>query len=247
MQKRTLFLVGLFLLPAVLLARQTNQPTLINRYERGYSLHNLEDNAAYLVDSAGQGGRVAVKICSRERLPIALSIAAADPFLISTILEVDYDFTPERILYLRSEDCLGPDPIVAATEFWAVPNGAALPTSVESIRSNQIQSEAVGTEASSTKGTHNYKAAARELTMKLRARPRAVGVVLGYYYQKPSSAMQRRLHEVRTLLEESGLPQDRYCVRLMRWTGERPVDPPEPEPAYPSLLVIEIMRDSARR
>jgi len=64
-------------------------------------------------------------------MPLALSIAAMNPFIVARALNQGYNFSLERILFLRSEDCLGSDPAVAATELWAVPKGAALPPFVE--------------------------------------------------------------------------------------------------------------------
>ncbi len=249
MHEKVLLLLCLFFLSAADVCGQSIQPSLIHRYEKGYSLHSLEDNAAYLADSAGSDGAVVVRVCSKERMPLALSLAAADPLIVATILKVDYDFTPERVLFLRSEDCLGSDLAVAATELWAVPEGAVLPTSVESVRSDQVRLESIGTKDELGKGARDYQAATRKLIAELHEKPDAAGVVLGYYYKKPSPVMERRLREVRKLLEQSGLPQDRYCVRLAAWTGERSVDPPDPEPKYPSLFVVEVARakDSTRK
>jgi hypothetical protein len=190
---------------------------------------------------------VAVRVCSKESMPVALSTAAMNPFSIAKWLNDVYNHPPERILFLRSEDCLGSNPKVAATELWTVPKGAALPASVESLKASQVRLEAVGKKDLSAEGARGYKTAVQELTAKLKAKPGATGVVLGYYYKQPSSVMKRRLRAVRELLGQSGLPQDRYCVRLAAWTGERSVDPPDPEPKYPSLFVVEIARDSARR
>jgi hypothetical protein len=80
----TCLICTLILVPAM--PAQTNiRPILVHRYERGYSLHGLEDAAAYLVDQAGQAGSLGIRICSRESFPIALFTAAADPFLLTPI------------------------------------------------------------------------------------------------------------------------------------------------------------------
>jgi len=84
-------------------------------------------------------------------------------------------------------------------------------------------------------------------TTKLRAAPEAVGVVVGYYYKNPSLVMKRRLREVRKMLDESGLRQNRYFVRFVPWPGERSDDRPEAEPRYPSVFVVKVERDTARR
>jgi hypothetical protein len=188
---------------------------------------------------------LAMRVCTKEPMVLALSIAAMNPFKVAKWMHDVYNYPSERVVFLRSEDCLGSNPRVAATELWAVPTGAALPASVESIKSSQAHLETVGTKDLSPEGTHSYRAAAQELTAKLNAKPGAVGVVLGYYYKRPSPIMERRLREVCRLLEQNGLPQDRYFVRLAEWTGEYGHD--DPEPQYPSLLIVEVARDSARR
>jgi hypothetical protein len=247
MNKKALIFLGLFFFSATDMRGQSVRPILIHRYEKGYGSHSLEDNVAYLVDSAGAGGRVAVRVCSQKRLPIALSIAAANPFVISTILKVDYSYLPERILYLRSDSCLGSDPMAAATELWAVPSGAVLPASVESVGANQARLESVGKKDLSAEGVRNYRTAVQELTAKLNAKPDATAVVLGYYYNKPHPMMAQRLREVQKLLKQNGLSQGRYFVRLAAWNGERSVDPLEPEPKYPSLFVVEVEEGCTRK
>lgn len=214
---------------------------LIHRYERGCGYSCLQELAIELggVHAKKPDDTVAVRFCSKERLAVALTTAAAPPEYLISILTGSYGYTRERIQFLRSEDCLGADPAVTATEFWAIPAGAASPPSVESVKSGQVRSEAIGTEATSVRGARSYRAAAQDLVNKLRTRPQAVGIVLGYYYRKPSAVMRHRLREVRTLLEQSGLPRHRYHVRLMPWTGEHSVDPPEAEPKYPNLFIVE--------
>jgi len=169
---------------------------------------------------------------------VVLSTSAAAYGYVISILQGSYGYTPERVLFLRSEDCLGSNRAIAATEFWIIPKGAALPSSVESIKSSQVQIDSLGTQRL-TENARAYKAALQKLPTKLRAKPEAVGVVIGYYYNQPSLAMKRRLAEARKMLEQSGLPRDRYFVRLAAWTGEQAVDPPDPEPKYPSVFVID--------
>lgn len=252
MRQALALMIGLLLSSGASLPRQGRvrpEATLVHRYEEGCGYSCAQELAIDLGGVYGKNpdDKVAVRLCSREPLPVALSTSAAAYGYVISILEGSYGYTPERILFSRSEDCLGSDRAVTATEFWVIPSGAAPPASVESIRSNQVRLESVGAEAIIVEGIRNYRAATQELITKLREKPQAVGVVLGYYYQRPNPVMRRRLNEVRRLLEQSGLPQDRYFVRLARWTGERSVDPPDPEPRYPSVFVVEVARDSARR
>lgn len=132
-------------------------------------------------------GLPAVRICSREPMPLALSTAAMNPFTIARALNQGYNFPHEHILFLRSEDCLGTHAAVAATELWAVPNGAALPTFVESIKSSQARLETVGTKTLLAKGTRNYRSAIKELTAKVRAAPEATGMIVALLLQPTKS------------------------------------------------------------
>lgn len=219
---------------------------LVHRYERRCGYSCLQELAIAL----GGGGAkkssstVAIRFCSKESLPLALSTAAASPAYLISILTDSYGYTPERILFLRSEGCLGPASAVTATEFWEIPQGAALPTSVETVRSSQVRVDSLGMEGL-IGNARNYKAALQKLPDRLRANPDAVGIVLGYYYKQPSRVMKRRLREVQRTLEKNGLSEDRYSVRLARWTGEYGDD--DPEPKYPRLFVVEVARGTARR
>jgi hypothetical protein len=245
MQKVPAFFIVLFLSTNVWFAPQERaQPAakLVHRYEQACGYSCLQELAISLggVQATKPDDTIAVRFCSKESLPIALTTAAAAPEYLISILTGSYGYTPERILFLRSVDCPGTDSKVTATEFWVIPKGASLPPSVESIKSNQAQVETISMEAQPVEDARNFKAALNEFTEKLRARPRAFGVVLGYYYRRPTTAIKQRLATVRISLKQSGLSQDRYHARLMPWTGERSLDPPQPEPAYPSFIVVDV-------
>jgi hypothetical protein len=251
MQRVFALLVGLLLpanAPALKQADVRPAAKLIHRSERSCGYSCAQEVAIDLggIHANQPDDRVAVRFCSKQSLPLALSTAAAAYGYVTSELSDIYNYTPQRILILRSEDCLGPNPAVTATEFWVIPQGAAPPASVESVSSKQVHSEAIGRKNLSVEGSRDYRTAVRELIAKLRARPEAVGVVLGNYYNRPSPAMRRRLREVRGLLRQSRLPQDRYFVRLAPWTGEYRINPPETEPKYPSVSIVEISRDRAR-
>jgi hypothetical protein len=82
--------------------------------------------------------------------------------------------------------------------------------------------------------------ALKQLTRKIRAEPEATGVVVGYYFKEPSPDMKRRIGQAKKFLAQSSLPQARYFVRFMPWSGERSIDPPEAEPKYPSVFILRI-------
>jgi len=242
--------LGLLSFSGLLPGQASNRPEakLVHRYERRCGYSCAQELA---IDLGGVYGKnpsdtVAVRFCSKEPLPVALSTSAADYAYVITILQGSYGYTPERILFLRAEDCIGSEKTVVATEFWAIPNGAALPASVESIRSGQARIDPLGMEGLMG-SARSYRAALQKLLTKLLNKPGAVGVVVGYYYKQPSLVMKRRLREVQKMLERSGLPPERYFVRLAPWTGEQAIDPSDPEPKYPRVFVVEIAKDNARR
>jgi len=75
----------------------------------------------------------------------------------------------------------------------------------------------------------------------LRADPASRGVVFGYFLERPSPVLKRRLREVTKILEQSGLPSDRYLVRPMGWNDEVSTYPPDSEPVYPSVFVVQVV------
>lgn len=221
------------------------QAKLVHRYERRCGYSCAQELAIDLgINAKKSDDVVAVRFCSKESLPLALSTSAAAYGYAISILTDSYGYTPERILFLRSEDCLGPEPAVTATEFWAISDGAAQPASVETVKSSQVRVDSLGMEGL-IGNARSYKAALQKLPDRLRAHPEAVGIVLGYYYKQPSRVMKRRLREVQRMLKENKLSEDRYSVRLAPWTGEYGDD--DPEPKYPSLFVVEVARGTARR
>jgi hypothetical protein len=221
---------------------------LVHRYERRCGHSCLQELAIALGggDAKKSSNTVAVRFCSKESLPLALSTAAASPGYLISILTDSYGYTPERILFLRSEGCLGPTSAVTATEFWAIPQGAALPASDETVQSSQVRVDSLGMEGL-IGNVGSYKAALQKLPDRLRANTDAVGIVLGYYYKQPSRVMKQRLREVQRTLKKNGLSEHRYSVRLAPWTGEYGDD--DPEPTYPSVFVVKVAKekDNARR
>jgi len=248
--RKAVVVLGLFLYFTTLsLGQESKQPEaklVRSPFAGGDVIHVIQEAALDLKEYAsGADDMVAVRVCSKEPLPVALSIAAASPFIMLEYLE-HYGFSRERVLLLRSESCLGDNSAIAMTEFWAIPKGAVPPPSVESIKSSQAQLEVVRTE-DTIKSAKGYGAALQKLIAKLRAKPESTGVVVGSYYEKPSLALERSLRKAQRALEQNGLSADRFYVRATPLLGERADN--DPEPKYPSLFVVEVAKakDSARK
>lgn len=238
------FVLFLFGFPVSAQSNTEGTARLFIRYEHGAAPHRINENILTLTLSLSSEARatVAIRVCSREPMPFALPTAGADPFLIADRLVNAYAYPPERILFLRSEDCLSSDnqsdPV---TEIWALPEGAKLPPHVEALRSDQIRCISLG-ERPANRGVRDYKAALQSMIQHLRANPASAGVVFGYFLERPSPVLRRRLREVTRILEQSGLPRDRYLVRPEPWNDEASTIPPDSEPQYPSVFVVEIAK-----
>jgi hypothetical protein len=221
-------------LPAARVAEA--QTRLFKRYERGGSYNRIIEDVLTLTIEVKpeQRTKVAVRVCSKQPLPFALVNATPDPFHIAELLVDGYAYSPSQVVFVRSEDCLGKDPSAGVTEIWTLSHGASLPPHVEERKSSDVTRTALG-KRPADRGVRDYRNAVDELIKNLRADPTATGVVIGYIVRRPSPMLQRRLREVRRVLERSGLPPDRYLVRTMYWNDEGP----NSEPQYPSVFIIK--------
>jgi hypothetical protein len=239
-----LILFLLLLLPAFGVFAQSDSEhvaRLFKRYDPGAAYNRVTEDLLTLSISvrAQDRARIAVRVCSKKPLLFALATAGADAFHMAELLTGGYGYIPERVMFLRAEDCLSSkDPSRPATEIWAIPEGSSLPPHVEALKSNQARLVSLG-KKQANRGVRDYKSAVGDLIKNLRANPTSRGVVFGYFLQRPSPTLQRRLREVTRILEQSGLPPDRYLVRPMVWNDEVSTNPPDSEPKYPSVFVIE--------
>lgn len=180
MQQTLVFILWVLLFPSASLARQAilqSHIRLVHRYERTCGYACAQEFAIDLGGVYGKhpGDTVAIRFCSKDPLPVALSTSAADYRYVISILEGSYDYTSDRVVFLRSENCLSSNRAVTATEFWIIPKGAAPPSSLESMKSSQVRIDPLGM-LGLIGSARNYKAALQKLQTKLRANPEAVAV-----------------------------------------------------------------------
>ena len=222
-----------------LLVNQTSAAAssqLVRRYENGCG-HSCAQELAIDIGKATRASedRLAVRFCSRKTLAAALATATAPPAYLFSILKGSYGYTDDRIWFLLSPECETKNILLTTTEFWVVPKDAQLPAAVQSVVSTQVQVDQLGAPIGDAE---SYGKLSSDLIQRLRANRGAVGVVVGYYYQKPSPLLRRRLREVDNSLRQSGLAKERYSTHLMPWPGEKTDS--DPEPTYPSGVVIEL-------
>ena len=223
---------------ATIKARMVREP-----FAGGDVLHAIQEVALdFKAQASGAGDRVAVRVCSKEKLPLALLTAAGRPFVLREQLNAQ-GFESQRILFLRSEDCLAKDPSVVVTEFWVVPKGAEPPASVESIRADQVHVESVKA-SQQIQGATEYRAALQELLEKVSNRPEAAAVVVGSYYKRPGAVLGRNLQTARRILLAGQGQASRVYVSTAPAPGIH--DGYEREPKFPDLFVFTTELDAAQ-
>ena len=213
---------------------------LFIRYEKGQA-HNRVVESLLGLQRAAQLKKpesVAVRVCSKEPLAKALATAAADPFLIQEILN-SYGYPQDKIMFLRSEDCLSRELSRPATEVWTIPEGGALPPNVEAFKSDQIKLIPLGNKLGRD-GMRDYKSAVIKLIDYLKIRPSATGLVIGYKLRRPSLALRRRMQETTRMLAKSGISRQRYLALVSYWPDEVSEYPRDPEPKYPNVSVLDV-------
>ena len=236
---------------SLLLGQEANQPKAIpsrRLVTRGEMYGPLQEIYLDLKGSAGNpGDMVAMRICSREPLPVAMFLSVVSPIGIGeSIAKYGLNgwafFSRDRIVILRSSDCPVTRPPYVPLEFWGVPRGAAPPPSVESAKLCQVR--VVGRDSvEPIKSLQTYRASLSEILAKVRENPGAVAIVRGEYNVRPSTSMKRALREAERFFGRSGLPRDRYFVRLKPSAYYDPEYNREPEPKFPSVVAVRIAQD----
>jgi hypothetical protein len=229
-----LFLAASFFAPVA-----NAQAVLFKRYDRGAAYNRIVEDVLTLTIAVKPEQRpvVAVRVCSKRPLPFSLFTANAEPFLMAELLTGGYAYSPENVVFLRSEDCIGQDASRDVTELWTLKQRSALPPHVQKLAATEANRVELGKKPERRGGARDYRNAVHDLIKQLKLEPLASGVVFGYYHQKPSAAMKRRLSEVETIFKRSGLPPERYFVLTTRWNDETWEH--DTEPNYPSVFIVK--------
>jgi hypothetical protein len=227
--------------PAAAPAAPQTTAQLFVRYERAASGHAISEDLLRLKNTLVSADKVtvAIRLCTTKPLPVAAA-DAINPFNLAELFW-SYGYAPGRVRFTRYDKCSLPsdDPHTPATEVWIVPEGAAPPPSSEELESASVRMSSLGRRPFN-RGVCDYKAALNRLVVNLKKDPDNVGVVFGYFLKRPSPALRRRVREAAEFLRRSGLPRERYLVRLRYWNDEVSIYPPDSEPQYPDVLLVEV-------
>ena len=206
-------------------AQEARQPVLVTRYEvGGSSVDSMSEYSAPILHyfKESPSSPLVIRLCSDKPLPTAIATAAVEPVTLARYLS-RYSVPEERIVVSRSESCAGKVAGNTATELWMAPADDLLPEAKESVKVCQIRVRELKSRGDETKGVKigisNGVLAVKRLVSELEAEPDSTGIVLGYYLQEPTDAIEKKLAQAQKLLADSGLPPGRYYVRSMHWTG----------------------------
>ena len=189
-----------------------------------------QEYAFYLADAA-HSSRIAVRLCSKERFEIAIAKASGNLSALTDALKRWQHVNPDEIALLLSDDCLPAGAGRVATEFWAVPPAASLPSHERNIRLTDAS-------ITITRGK-DHRTKVEEFIRQLREKPDSYGFVKGSYFSHPSSTLRRRVRDAeRRVLRHADL-KGRFAVGLVPYGI---IYSDYIEPKEPVFIVIQILK-----
>ena len=78
--------------------------------------------------------KIAIRVCTELPLAEAIKQSKSPPFRIANFMKLNHGYTPERLLFLRSNECYRGEKIISAIEVWIVPQGAVLPSAEDTLK-----------------------------------------------------------------------------------------------------------------
>lgn len=180
-------------------------------------------------------GLLAIRICSKDPMPVALATASGRPFWVTSMLEKK-GFSKARMIYLRQDkNCKLENDQEALTEFWSVPRDTELPEFAESRKAQDLSVYELAQSEELTPAL--YKSALDKLIDVLRKDRRATAIVhIPYYPKSVSLEMNKRISFTLKYLSDNGIGGYRIYVRKFS-LGARP-DATFEDPIYPDISVI---------
>jgi hypothetical protein len=223
-------------------------PKLILRYEgesgfAGFINDVLEPREKGLLNGGNQ--KVAIRICSQEKLLLALPLATQNPFNMIDFLTKNSGFEPSNIKLLRSEDCISTaKPNLYATELWTSNDNSDLIPNVEQYDYEQIKMLSLGFDPFECP-KFDYKKATKELIKNMRNDSNSYGIVVKYFFEKPSATLNKRVDKVEKLLKKNRIPNSRYKITSQSWKeGESPCF--GKEPSQPMIIFLTTVASSKK-
>jgi hypothetical protein len=192
---------------------------------------------------------IAVRVCSDDPLPVALSMAKGLPFVTTVKLE-KLGIPKSRIYYLRqSRGCrLWPNNY-ALTEYWLIPRNAEFPEFDQAVGASCLSGYQLTNADSLTKEEwfevdtleqvtpQSYALVLDKVLKQLKQNKSAVTIVrVPYYRLSPTVELKTRLRQTLHYLKVNGISNHRVYVRRI-YSGSRPPFHSD-EPKYPDIFLV---------
>jgi hypothetical protein len=246
--RNTLIFTNIFFFGSLSPKQESSKPTaiLVHRFEKKTDQYPISQAVyASLKDYPKDPNNIiALRVCSKDKFPLALYASAANPMIIQGYIFAGWmnPIPSERIPFLRSEDCVSEDSSIAPVEVWVVPKGASLPPYVESLQSCQLRFSHVAENKLGWRpylvSEHQYQVALRKVVAKLRRNPKAVALFWGQYIREPSAILEKSLRDISGFMNQYGFERNRYYTEIDRFGGDYLEGTKEPQ--YPDIVTVEI-------
>lgn len=252
--RKTIFLSVLLIVWCAMAVGQTekDKPRLLARLDaRGEDVLNEIYKLGLVVEASFdfKEDAIAVRVCSDDPLPVALSMARGLPFVTTVKLE-KLGIPKSRIYYLRqSRGCRMWPNNYALTEYWLIPSNAEFPEFDEAARASSISGYQLTNADSLTKGEwfegdtlgqvtpQSYKLVLDKVLKHLKQNKSAVAIIrVPYYRLSPTVDLKTRRRQTLDYLKVNGIASHRVYVRRI-YSGSRPPFRSD-EPKYPDIFLV---------
>lgn len=212
-------------------------------------IYHLEDRFNGIYNPASN--KLAIRICSRDPMPVALATASGLPMLVTAMLQ-EKGASTSNMVYLRSEkNCNLNVEMRAVTEYWLTPNTIEFPEfvearSVKNVANFQLTNAGLwigrtqfdGLSADSENLTpESYSLALKRLVEMLKADRSAVAVISIPYYPRSSSAeMNKRIEFTKNVVRENDLGN--FRIYFKKYSIGRKPNQSFDDPIYPDVVIV---------
>lgn len=231
---------------------EKDRPRLVVRlHASGDDVLNAIYKLGLIVESSfdSKEDTVAVRVCSDEPLPVALSMAKGLPFVTTVKLE-KMGIPKSRIYYLRqSRGCRVRPNDYALTEYWLIPKNAEFPEFDEAAGASRLsgyqltnadylaKEEWFEVQELEQLTAQSYRMVLNRVLKQLKQNRSAVAIIrVPYYRLSPTVELKLRVRQTLDYLKVNGIANHRVYVRRI-YSGSRQPSP-NYEPKYPDIFLV---------
>jgi hypothetical protein len=185
------------------------------------------------------GGKLVIRVCSKESFPIALALAKGLPFVAKDEFE-NYGGNSDRLIYLRNADgCKIISNDYFVTEFWYAPEDVELPAFIEARRATALTAVHLIARGNTGDGqtlapvtAESFVGVLEKAVNELKENRTAIMLIVTPSDKLVSGTAQvRRAKQARDYLVKNGIAEHRIQMR------KAPADRPVPE--FPNIMILK--------